>query len=176
MITKAPQKERGLILSRLLGALLAVLIIGSLLIGTQACSSSKAKKTQSADSSKTEQILYDVNLATLAVNRDFPRFLTAAWSRKADYGFKADDEQKDASLAKPILVYGIDEEIVGKMPGEEGLTAAVEPVGEWIYPVQVKQEYRTLFGVRLRSNNEWRGTYLGTSRKLIFCHEYFPPE
>jgi hypothetical protein len=30
-----------------------------------------------------------------------------------------------------------------------------------IYPVEVKQEYRTLFGVRLRSNNEWKGTYLG---------------
>ncbi|MFZ0034544.1 MAG: hypothetical protein WAK60_06105 [Sedimentisphaerales bacterium] len=143
--------------------LLAIFIAfstGLLLISTPACSSTKTKKTQKADSSKTEDILYDVNAATSAAKRDFPRFLKAAWSRKADYGFKADDEQNDVSLAEPILVYGIDEDIVGKISGEGGLAAAVEPVGEWIYPVQVKKEYRTLFGVRLRKSG-WGGTYLG---------------
>ncbi len=131
-----------------------------LLFDMRASSSPKKKEAQGADSSKTEDVMYNVRLATLAANRDFCRFLTGAWSRKTNYGFRAGDEQKDVSLAEPIFVYGIDEEIAGGLTREEELVAAVEPVGEWIYPVQVEQEYRTLFGVRLR-NNEWRGTYLG---------------
>jgi hypothetical protein len=172
MIAKVPRKESGSIRSWLIVAIFIVLSTGLLLLGIQASSPSKTKETQRADSSKTEQkqvieplkteqMLYDVNLATLAANRDFPKFLAGAWTQKMKYGFKAADEQNDVSLANPIFVYGIDEEIVGKLNKEEDLAAAVEPVGEWIYPVQVKREYRTLFGVRLRSNNEWRGTYLG---------------
>jgi hypothetical protein len=122
---------------------------------------SQTKPSQNAEPSKTEKALYDVNAATLAAKRDFPKFLRSAWENKTDYGFKSSDDQNNVSLAAPIFVYGIDEEIVGKLKKEKDLAATVEPVGELIYPVEVKQEYRTLFGVRLRSNNEWKGTYLG---------------
>jgi hypothetical protein len=164
------RKEKGLAISGLLGVLFAVLVAGLLLVAIRA--SGTPKKVQPASpklskieqpnvpgSSKQEQ--YNIQLATVAANRDFPGFLTGAWSRKMDYGFKATDEQNDVSLAEPVLVYSIDEKIVGNLNGVAGLVAAVKPIGELIYPVQVKQEYRSLFGVRLRSNNEWRGTYLG---------------
>jgi hypothetical protein len=122
--------------------------------------SEEGQQAQAAEPSKTGQLLNDIRAANFAAERDFPKFLAGAWSRKTNYGFRAEDEQKDVSLAEPIFVYGIDEEIAGKLSREEELVGAVEPVGEWIYPVQVEREYRTLFGVRLR-NNEWRGTYLG---------------
>jgi hypothetical protein len=171
-MVKKLQKNNIPGLGCLLGIFIVVFIAGLLAVAAQAAEpskkkqsrvpgQSKTKQSQTAMSSKTEQVLYDVNLATLAANRDLPKFLTSAWSRKTDYGFKATDEQNDVSLASPIFVYGIDEEIVGKLKKEKKLAAAVEPVGEVIYPVEAKGEYRTLFGVRLRSNNEWRGTYLG---------------
>lgn len=168
-IVKLRRKEEGLAISGLLGVLFAVLIAGLLLVAVltpkkaQPTSPelSKIEQPNVPASSKQEQSLYNTRLATAAANRDFPGFLTGAWSRKMDYGFKATDEQNDVSLAKPVLVYSIDEKIVGNLNGGAGLVAAVKPIGELIYPVQVKQEYRTLFGVRLRSNNEWRGTYLG---------------
>lgn len=120
----------------------------------------KAQQAEVVEPPKREQLLYDVQLATFAADRDFPSFLAGAWSRKADYGFKAEDKQKDVSLGEPIVVYGIDEEIVGQLHREKDLVTAVKPVGEWIFPVQVKQEYRTLFGVRLRESG-WKGDYLG---------------
>jgi hypothetical protein len=161
----------GLAISPLLGVF-AVLIIVVLLLGISACRPSKTGQPQSPklsktqqpnvpdSSSKEEQRTHNIQQATVAANRDFPRFLKGAWSQKTDFGFKAEDEQNDVSLAEPILVYSIDEEIVGKLNREGDLASAVEPIGELIYPVEVKQEYRTLFGVRLRGD-EWRGTYLG---------------
>lgn len=143
----------------LLGALFAVLIAGLLLVAIRAIGTSK--KEQSGSLSKEEQQTHNIQQATVAANRDFPGFLKSAWPQKTDYGFKATDEQNDVSLAEPIFVYGIDEEIVGKLTGAAGLATAVEPVGELIYPVQVKQEYRSLFGIRLRDDGEWRGAYLG---------------
>ena len=101
------------------------------------------------------------NRQLLLLTESLPKFLKGAWPQKTDYGFKAEDEQNDVSLAEPILVYSIDEEIVGKLNREEDLASAVELIGELIYPVQVKQEYRTLFGVRLRGN-EWRGLIWAT--------------
>jgi hypothetical protein len=159
MTAKAPRRDGGLVLSQLLVAILAVLIVGSLLFALRAAKTSKNKQSPVSESSKQEP-LPNVQLATLAANRDFLRFLNGAWPQKMDYGFKAEDEQNDVSLAEPILVYSIDEEIVGKLNREKDLAASVKPIGELIYPVQVKQEYRTLFGVRLR-DGEWRGTYMG---------------
>jgi hypothetical protein len=167
-IVKLRRKEKGLAIGGLLGVLFAVLIIGLLLVAVltpkkaQPISPklSKIERPNVPEPSKQEQ-LFNIQLATAAANRDFPGFLTGAWSRKVDYGFKATDEQNDVSLAEPVLVYSIDEKIIGNLNGVAGLVAAVKPIGELIYPVQVKQEYRSLFGVRLRSNNEWRGTYLG---------------
>lgn|GEM_PF-3465913 len=166
-IVKLWRKEEGLAISGLLGVLVAVLVAALLLVAVltpkkeQPASPklSKIEQPNVPEPSKQEQL--DIQLATAAANRDFPGFLTGAWSRKMDYGFKATDEQNDVSLAEPVLVYSIDEKIVGNLNGVAGLVAAVKPIGELIYPVQVKQEYRSLFGVRLRSNNEWRGTYLG---------------
>ena len=158
--------------SPLFGVFFAILIIGILLLGIEACRPSKTGQPQSPKLSKTEQPnvpdspsrekqrTHNIQQATVAANKSFPRFLKGAWPQKTDYGFKAEDEQNDVSLAEPILVYSIDEEIVGKLNREEDLASAVELIGELIYPVQVKQEYRTLFGVRLRGD-EWRGTYLG---------------
>jgi hypothetical protein len=168
-IGKLWRKEKGLAISGLLVVLFAVLVAGLLLVAvltpkkTQPISPklSKIEQPNVPEPSKREQLLYNIRLATAAANRDFPGFLTGAWSRKMDYGFKATDEQNDVSLAEPVLVYSIDEKIVGNLNGGAGLVAAVKPIGELIYPVQVKQEYRSLFGVRLRSNDEWRGTYLG---------------
>jgi hypothetical protein len=160
----------GLLLSPLLG-IFAILIIGILLLGIGGCGQ-KAGQPQSPKLSKTEQPnapgspsrkeqrTHNIQQATAAANRDFPRFLKGAWLQKIDFGFKAQDEQNDVSLAAPILVYSIDEEIVGKLNREEDLASAVELIGELIFPVQVKQEYRTLFGVRLHGD-EWRGAYLG---------------
>ncbi len=162
----------GLVFSPLLGVFFAFLIIGILLFGAEACRPSKTGQSQSPKLSKTQQPnvpdspskekqrTHNIQQATVAANKSFPGFLKGAWSQKTDYGFKAEDEQNDVSLADPILVYSIDEEIVGKLNREEDLASAVELAGELIYPVQVKQEYRTLFGVRLRGD-EWRGTYLG---------------
>jgi hypothetical protein len=150
----------------------AILIIGMLLLGIEACRPSKTGQPQSPRISKTEQPnvpdslskeeqrTHNIQQATVAAKKSFPGFLKGAWPQKTDYGFKAEDEQNDVSLAEPILVYSIDEEIVGKLNREEDLASAVELIGELIYPVQVKQEYRTLFGIRLR-DGEWRGTYLG---------------
>jgi hypothetical protein len=138
---------------------LVVLVAGLLLLAILATAPPKKQQSRTTEHSETEQ-LHNVQLATLAANRDFPGFLKGAWPQKTDYGFKAEDEQNDVSLAEPILVYSIDEEIVGKLNREEDLAAAVELIGELIYPVQVKQEYRTLFGIRLR-DGKWRGTYLG---------------
>jgi len=145
----------------LLIILLIVFVALLLLPAVGACKNPEKQTSQKAESSKTEKVLHNVQMADLAAKRDFPRFLQAAWSRKTDYGFKAADEQNDVSLAAPIFVYGIDEEIVGKLKKEKDLASAVEPVGEWIYPVQVNNEYRTLFGLRLKNNSEWRGVYLG---------------
>jgi hypothetical protein len=150
----------------------AILIIGVLLLGISACRPSKTEQLQSPKLSKTQQPnvpdspskeqqrTHNIQQATVAANKSFPGFLKGAWSQKTNYGFKAEDEQNDVSLAEPILVYDIDEEIVGKLNREEDLASAVKLIGELIYPVQVKQEYRTLFGVRLRGD-EWRGSYLG---------------
>ena len=171
MAAKLRRKENGLGISWLLGVLFAVLIAGLLLVAIRAIGTpkkaqptspelSKIEQPNVSKSSKQEQLLYNIQLVTAAANRDFPGFLASAWSRKVDYGFKETDEQNDVSLAEPVLVYSIDEEIVGKLNREEDLAAAVKPIGELIYPVQVKQEYRSLFGVRLRGD-EWRGTYLG---------------
>jgi hypothetical protein len=164
---KKLQKDNETSSSWLLNVLFVASIAGLLAVAAGAAESSTTKQSRPVKHSKTKQlqtagqVLYDVNLATLAANRDFPKFLTSAWSRKTDYGFKATDEQNDVSLASPVFVYGIDDQIVGKLKKEKELAATVKPVGELIYPVEAKGEYRTLFGVRLRSNNEWRGTYLG---------------
>lgn len=170
MTAKVPRKGGGLILSQLLVAIFAVLIIGSLLFAVWAVKASKSKQSPVSETPKSKQSpasepskqepLLNVQLATSAANRDFPRFLKGAWPQKKDYGFKVEDEQNDVSLAEPIRVYSIDGEIVAKLNRAEDLAAAVKPIGELIYPVQVKQEYRTLFGIRLR-DGEWRGTYLG---------------
>ncbi len=166
------RRRGGWVLSPLLSVFFAFLIIGILLLGIEACSTSKKGQPQSPSiskieqpnvpdsSSRQEQRTHNIQQATVAANRSLPKFLKGAWPQKTDYGFKAEDEQNDVSLAEPILVYSIDEEIVGKLNREEDLASAVELIGELIYPVQVKQEYRTLFGVRLRGN-EWHGAYLG---------------
>jgi hypothetical protein len=167
-IVKLRRKEKGLAISGLLVVLFAVLVAGLLLVAvltpkkTQPISPklSKIEQPNVPEPSKQEQLLYNIRLATAAANKEFPGFLAAAWSIKVDYGFKATDEQNDVSLAEPFFIYGIDEKIVGKLKREDDLVTAVVPVGELIYPVQVKQEYRSLFGVRLQQN-EWKGTYLG---------------
>jgi hypothetical protein len=171
-IVKQRRKEEGLAISWLLGVLFAVLIAGLLLVAIRAIGAPKKAQPTSPDLSKIEQPnvpdslsrkeqrTHNIQQATVVANKSFPGFLKGAWSQKTDFGFKAQDEQNDVSLAEPILVYSIDEEIVGKLNREGDLASAVELIGELIYPVQVKQEYRTLFGVRLRGD-EWHGSYLG---------------
>ncbi len=123
--------------------------------------SEEAQQAQSAEPSKIEQLLNDVQPESFAAERDFPNFLAGAWSQKVNNGFKAENEQQHMSLGEPVFIYSIDEEIAGQIYRKEDLVTAVKPVGEWIYSVQVEQVYRTLFGVRLR-NNKWSGTYPGT--------------
>jgi hypothetical protein len=169
----------GLAISPLLDVF-AILIIGILLLGIEACSqktvqpqSPKLSKTEQPNVPKSpsveEQRTHNIQQATVAANRSFPGFLKGAWPQKTDYGFKAEDEQNDVSLAEPILVYDIDAEIVGKLNREEDLASAVKLIGELIYPVQVKHEYRTLFGVRLRGD-EWHGAYLGNPYLAVSLH------
>ena len=92
--------------------------------------------------------------------RDFPSFLAAAWSSKEEYGFQPEDREGSVSLARPVRVYGIDEETAMRAGPSRDLYNELDPVGEWIFPVQVGGTYRTLFGVRLL-DGKWRGTYFG---------------
>lgn len=120
---------------------------------------------QSQESVAPVPIIQDVQKAKDAAQRDFPKFLTAALLKKADYGFKPDDTQANVSLGEPIFVYALPPEIIADLTVDgANLVSLIEPAGEWIFPVQVSNEYRTLFGVRLRGNGkEWKGSYLGNS-------------
>jgi len=94
-------------------------------------------------------------LAQQAAERDLPRFLKAAWEMKADFGFQPDDKSEEVKLAKPMRVYGIDEDIVRNMKDGSSLAEVLAP-GNWIFPVEVNGAYRTIFLVGLR-NGHWKG-------------------
>lgn len=102
----------------------------------------------------------ELSQVSAAAKKEFPKFLSAAWSSKEEYGFRHEDKKESVSLAKPIRVYGIDEESAARTGPEHSALDVLDFVGEWIFPVQVDDQYRTLFGVRWR-DGEWRGTYLG---------------
>lgn len=109
----------------------------------------------------SDTVLFDIQQAKNAAQRDFPKFLDAAFEQKSGYGFLPDDTQESASLAEPVFIYDLNAEKARALTGDySNLAAIFEPAGEWIFPVQVAGEYRTLFGVRF-FGSAWKGAYLG---------------
>lgn len=89
-----------------------------------------------------------------------PAFLDAAWKLRSDYGFADDDPRSAVTLGQPFEVFSLDQELAARVEAGATLVQALQPAGEWIFPVQVHGQTRTLFGLR-PSGDHWRGVYLG---------------
>jgi hypothetical protein len=104
----------------------------------------------------------DRSEAALAAHRDFPAFLSAALQDNLGrgYGFAPGDTSTTVALGAPLRVYGLDSSLRETNWEGKSIATLVTPVGEWMFPVLVGREYRTIFGVRLIEGH-WRGAYLG---------------
>ncbi len=89
-----------------------------------------------------------------------PAFLDAAWPQRADFGFRETDRREQATLGVPWPVLELNAATCATWRAGRPLDEALVSAGEWIYPVGVDDEPRTLLGVR-RIGDTWRPVYLG---------------
>jgi hypothetical protein len=99
--------------------------------------------------------------ARQAAEKDFHQFLQASWEIKKEYGFQANDKMEEASLAKPVPVYGIDPEKAGKLKAGSSILPSIDATGSWLFPVEVKGRYRTMFLVVRQGDGAFKGVSLG---------------
>lgn len=98
--------------------------------------------------------------AVEAARKSLPGFLKPAFENKANLGFKPEDQIASVTLGAALRPWRFDSEVVeGMKPGQD-LYDAVQPIEEWLFPVMVGREYRTLLFVR-QAGGEWRGAFLG---------------
>lgn len=106
-----------------------------------------------------------------AAERDFPRFRDAALMSGEEYGFHPEDSRETVSLAEPVFVYHLDADAAKDLEDDfSNFSQILQPAGEWMFPVQVNGQYRTIFALRPRGDG-WRGVYLGNSQLALLLQE-----